>query len=210
MKKILCILTFLIIFFTCLHGQSQKEKLVVNDFFSKMTVGVADSGNKIDTEDELFWENFLSLGYKKNKENKSLLPPNIKPILDYTLILNGDTIKEEKIEVRKKTIGEAFCINGKPAIRYYTKLKYIDGYGIAFFRMHEYAHFLLGHMDCNGNVFPKPELELAADKKAIELLEQFKDGDRVVDHARGILLGLNTKGTSTHPSSRERAEKFYE
>lgn len=210
MKTSAGFIIILTVLFSCSGGTKQEKDLMTDNFFKKLKIGEKNSGIRIDLEEDQFWDTFLSLGNKSIEVPDSLLPPDIQPILDFPLIFKGDTIREERIEVNKKTIGEAFCINGKPTIRYFTKLKYIDSYGLAFFRMHEFAHFLLGHMDCYRNVIPKPEIEFAADKKAIELLEQFKDGVRIVDHARGIMLGMNTRRTSTHPGSVERAKTFYQ
>jgi hypothetical protein len=197
-----------ILFSSCNDRQVEMSEDVA-DFFSNMPEGDVKCGENVDVEQKLFWKKFFALGCKSNDELK-LIPPDIKPIMDFPLLLNGDTINEEWIYVRNRSLGEAYCINGKPSIRYYTRFKYIDDYCIAFFRMHEYAHFLLGHLECGKRVFPSPELEFEADKKAIELLEQFPDGDRIIDHARGLFLGMNTRNTSTHPSSVKRAKAFYD
>ena len=209
MKKYLFLICSIIIL-TSLNQPGDPPIDPITEFFDKLDIGESDQGELIDIESENFWSKFSLFGNKSNKENLPLFPPNIKPIIEFPLLLNGDTVKEEKVKTRKRTIGEAFCVNGKPTIRYYTENKYLDVYGLAFFRMHEYAHFLLGHMECSKNVSPKPELEFAADKKAIELLVQFEDGERVADHARGIMLGMKTRRTSTHPSSYERAMAFYD
>jgi hypothetical protein len=163
----------------------------------------------IEYDESDFWSQFLEMDSRETDALKFFDPPNIAPIIEKELFIDSVQIDENFSKKKKKVIAEAICIDGKPTIIYYTKNRKIDKVGFAFFKMHEYSHFLLGHKSCSSTSFPNPENEFAADCKAVELLLDFDDGQRVVDAASGMLRALGFKKTSTHPSSVERANRIF-
>lgn len=190
------------------HGESINPDVLI--FFESLPEYKGEKRVNIDSERT---PGFFGKNLKNGLKNiKDIAPPYVKDILAFPLIVNGDTIHEIKENARSEKIGEVFCINNKPTIVYYRRMDFMDEYSLAFFRMHEYSHFLLGHKSCTSTngASPKPDVELEADAKAAELLLQFTDGKRIIDRMHGLFMAMERRRTSTHPSSKERANKLYE
>jgi hypothetical protein len=77
--------------------------------------------------------------------------PELKRILERPLSINGTPISEAPHPAAPA--GMATCVNGRPVIHFSeTPTAYNDLYKYVFFREHEYAHHVLGHVPC-----PRPE-----------------------------------------------------
>jgi hypothetical protein len=158
-------------------------------------------------------ETFMEILEKKEKgriEKMMIAAPFVEDIIYCPLVIGGDTIEERYSTKSSPAIAQVTCINNKPTIVYFKNKKVTD-IAMAFFKLHEYSHFLLGHKTCGSNSSPDRENEFAADCHAVGLLltKQFKDGSRVVDYTAATLRLLYGSGGRSHPSGRERHDKIY-
>ncbi len=139
------------------------------------------------------------------------LPPDISPMLQRRLSLNGRPLKEEVNPLASGRIAAAGCdfLTQEPRIYVAPDLREkASEVAYPFWRFHEYAHHFLEHVRCEGDSARYPESpaeEVAADSLACRLLEEFEDGVRVQDRVMGELYGLYLPGDSVHPPTRTRS-----
>jgi hypothetical protein len=152
-------------------------------------------------------------------------PPDIKPMLAAPLVHDTFTIREvhRHARVKPKAWAAVFCEHGKLTVGYAADslkartngLKDLNPYGFVFIRYHEYAHIALGHVWCNAKgehrqLAENPKLELAADCKAVEILETFGEGGRsIVHNVHGQFSSRDGGADAGHPPFRARANNVY-
>lgn len=136
---------------------------------------------------------------------------NVSDLLSNKLLLpNGDTIQEVQNSTANRRIRVSTCANNIHYIVYPTKeTTHFSSYSLVFFRYHEYAHHLLGHVDCGQSIISTPQSELNADCKACLLLLKFgMQGVMVISNVQGAFFTDNQSGNDNYPSSKERSNNI--
>lgn len=156
---------------------------------------------------------FSESGEGDNEDKVSIIPPpNIEPMLEKKLLIDGKEIPVEINSIANRRGAVAYCINNQPKIYFPNKEdKRISPYALVFFRFHEYAHHVLGHTSCTRGMKLTSKEEIMADCYASDILEdEFGiDGAFIIHHMAGTLNGINTSASGHHPSSIIRAQLLY-
>ncbi|MGQ0642613.1 MAG: hypothetical protein ACT4P6_17865 [Gemmatimonadaceae bacterium] len=142
----------------------------------------------------------------------------IEAFLNQPLILPGrsNPIREVKDKELKRAIAIATCSSRGETIRYAVDIdKRFSPIVYAFVRAHEYAHFALRHVRCDGGKPGDRELpsvrirELLADcSGATMMYARVDNGYRAVDFTAGV-FSLLTVPVSDYPSFQERSESLW-
>lgn len=154
------------------------------------------------------YKEVISLNNQSITHQPLLSLPNVEKILKRKLKIDEVIIKEEKHSRAK--FGLATCDSNGPVI-YFTESfnSYTAPLSYVFFREHEFAHHVLGHISCDRKDQKSLKKERDADCEAVRRLLEFGDaGKRVVDVAAGIFIGLN-KTSKNHGNSFERAMNLF-
>jgi hypothetical protein len=138
-------------------------------------------------------------------------PPEITPLLRRPMYINGQEVAEARNKRANKRIMLSACKDGKPIIYYSQRLgAQTSPYSLVFFRLHEAAHFQLGHVVCDGATslsdYPTaPKQEEVADCWARDTLFLSTTGNRIIGSAYERLFQMNDPAKAPYPASRARA-----
>lgn len=140
-------------------------------------------------------------------------PPQLGAIANRVLKIGTQIVVVKNHTDASDVIGVAECEGQTPIILLAPRpTQPISNAAMMFFREHEMAHHVLGHIDCSTGQTARTggqEQELQADCEAAKTLSNFQDGERVVDIMFGHFWTWNQGASTTHPSSRTRAAALY-
>jgi hypothetical protein len=140
-------------------------------------------------------------------------PPQLGAIANRELKIGNQIVVVKNHTDVSDAIGIAECEGTAPIILLAPRpVQAISNAAMMFFREHEMAHHVLGHIDCSRGQTVRtggPEQEIQADCEAEKTLIQFQDGQRVVDIVFGHFWTWNQPGSVTHPSSQSRARALF-
>ena len=140
-------------------------------------------------------------------------PPQLGAIANRELKLGNQTVVVKNHTDVSDAIGVATCEGTTPIILLAPRpIQPISNAAMMFFREHEMAHHVLGHIDCSRGQTVRtggPEQEIQADCEAEKTLAMFQDGGRVVDIVFGHFWTWDQPPSVTHPSSRNRANALF-
>lgn len=145
--------------------------------------------------------------------------PSLEAFLAESLRLPDLLVVREERNVRdaKQEIARAVCRGAQPTIQYSPQIaKEFSPLAFAFVRAHEFAHFALRHVRCDGNRPHEPPIpavrqrELDADCEAARIVVAKipLGGTSVVSEAAGSLWTLNWP-PQDYPGTRERRDSLY-
>lgn len=146
--------------------------------------------------------------------NAAIAPPDIAPILSRELKIGNRRVLVRNHRDSDRIIGEAKCDeNGAPEIVMASNSRtYLMAEALLFFREHEFAHLVLGHVVCEPDrQSPTPQRvhEIQADCLAAQNLKRFADGARVVDVAVVHFRHWREGARGNHPASDARAHALW-
>jgi hypothetical protein len=141
-------------------------------------------------------------------------PPDLSVIANRELKVGNQTVAVIRHSNAQQVVGVADCDGTRPIILLAPRAPdALTNAAMMFFREHEMAHHVLGHIDCSRGQTARlggPDQETQADCKAAEMLRMFPDGQRVVDIVFGHFWTWNQPATSTHPSTQARAVALFQ
>lgn len=170
-----------------------------------------------DERDAEIWDEAV-YGGKDDFYNWFSEVPEFHALVDFAtraLAVEGRPIIEKAHRAANRRWGKATCDGGAPLLLYgIDRADRVSPMAYAFFREHEYAHFVLKHSACPltgpgpGDAAQRAR-ELAADCWAArQLMAQGSWGQMVVGVAIDRLAQLDQKESGTHPSSRARVQNL--
>jgi len=140
-------------------------------------------------------------------------PPQLGAIANRELKIGNQIVVVKNHTDVSDAIGVAECEGTTPIILLAPRpIQAISNAAMMFFREHEMAHHVLGHIDCSRGQTVRtggPEQEIQADCEAEKTLIAFQDGQRVVDIVFGHFWTWNQPASATHPSSQGRARALF-